>query len=55
MKEPVELEPMKKIDEIRSFSNKEMKHTKESREHCRTPVNTVNRSGRGHKVTYPDS
>ena len=30
MKEPVELEPMKKIDEIRRFSNKEMKLTKES-------------------------
>ena len=30
MKEPVELEPMKKIDEIRRFSNKEMRLTKES-------------------------
>ena len=30
MKELVELEPMKKIDEIRRFSNKEMKLTKES-------------------------
>ena len=30
MKEPVELEPMKKIDEIRRFSNKEMSITKES-------------------------
>ena len=30
MKEPVELEPMKKIDEIRRFSNKEMKLTKQS-------------------------
>ena len=30
MKEPVELEPMKKIDEIRRFSNKEIKLTKES-------------------------
>ena len=29
MKEPVELEPMKKIDEIRRFSNKEMRLTKE--------------------------
>ena len=28
MKEPVELEPMKKIDEIRRFSNKEMRLTK---------------------------
>ena len=30
MKEPVELEPMKKVDEIRRFSKKEMKLTKES-------------------------
>ena len=30
MKEPVELEPMKKIDEIGSFSNKEMRLKKES-------------------------
>ena len=30
MKEPVELEPMKKIDEIRRFSNKEMKLSNES-------------------------
>ena len=30
MKEPVELEPMKKIKEIRRFSNKELRLTKES-------------------------
>ena len=30
MKEPVELEPMKKIDKIRRFSNKEMRLSKES-------------------------
>ena len=30
MKEPVELEPMRKIDEIRRFSNKELRFTKES-------------------------
>ena len=30
IREPVELEPMKKIDEIRRFSNKEMRLTKES-------------------------
>ena len=30
MKEPVELEPMKEIDEIRIFSNKEMRLTKKS-------------------------
>ena len=34
MREPVELEPMEKIDEIRRFSNKEIKLTKESWEHC---------------------
>ena len=32
LKEPVELEPMKKIDEIRRFSKKEMRLTKESME-----------------------
>ena len=31
MKEPVELEPMRKTDEIRRFSNKELRLTKESR------------------------
>ena len=30
MKEPVELEPMKKVDEIRRLSNKELRLTKES-------------------------
>ena len=30
MEEPVELEPMRKIDEIRRFSNKELRLTKES-------------------------
>ena len=30
MKEPVELEPMRKIDEIRRFSNKELRLTRES-------------------------
>ena len=32
MKKPVELEPMKKMDEIRRFSNKELRLTKESME-----------------------
>ena len=32
LKEPVELEPMKKIDEIRRFSNKELRLTNESME-----------------------
>ena len=30
MREPVELEPMRKIDEIRRFSNKELRFTMES-------------------------
>ena len=30
MKEPQELEPMKKVDEIRSFSNKQLRLTKQS-------------------------
>ena len=52
MKEPVELEPMKKIDEIKRFSNKEMRLTKDLWEHCRSPVNSPVRS---HTVTYPES
>ena len=36
MKEPVELEPMRKINEIRRFSNKELKLTKESMGALRT-------------------
>ena len=42
MKEPLELEPMRKIDEVRRFSNKELRLTKEymgalpkSSEYCR--------------------
>ena len=38
MKEPVELEPMKKIYEIRRFSNKELRNPWED---CRNPLNTV--------------
>ena len=34
MKESVELEPMKKIDEIRRFSNKDRRLTKEPSEYC---------------------
>ena len=30
MKEPVELEPKKKVDEIRRFSNRELRPTKDS-------------------------
>ena len=55
MKEPVELEPMRKIDEIRRFSNKELRLTKEAMEHCRSPMNTVDRSERSHTVTCPES
>ena len=55
MKAPVELEPMKKIDEIRRFSIKEMRLTNNISKHCRSQVNTVDRSGRNHTVTYPES
>ena len=55
MREPVELEPMKKIDEIRRFSNKEKRLTKEymgqlpkSKEYC-GPIR------KNHTVTYPES
>ena len=51
MKESVELEPMKKIDEIMRFSNKK----KNLWEHYRSPVSTVDRSRRSHTVTYPES
>ena len=50
LKEPVELEPMTKIDEIRRFSNKELRLTKES---MGSPVNIADRSGRNCTVTYP--
>ena len=55
MKEPEELEPMRKIDEIRRFSNKELRLTKESIGHCQNPVNNVDRSRRSHTATYPES
>ena len=55
MKEPDELEPMRMIDEIRRFSNKELRLTKESIGHCRNPVNTVERSRRSRTATYPES
>ena len=38
MKEPVELEPMKKVDKIRRFSNKELRLTKESSVRMATDV-----------------
>ena len=46
MKETEELEPMRNIDEIRRFSNKELRLTKNLWGHCRNPVNTVERSRR---------
>ena len=55
MKEPEELEPMRKIDEIRRFSNKELRLAKESMRHCQNPVNTVDRSRRNRIATYPGS
>ena len=54
MKEPVELEPMKEIDKIRIFSNKEMRLTKKSMGALPSPVNTVDRSGRNRKVSYQE-
>ena len=55
MKEPVELEPMRKIDEIRRFSNKELRLTKECLKRCQNPMNTVDRSERSQTVTCPES
>ena len=55
MKEPEELELMRKIEEIRIFSNKELRLTKESMGHYRNPVGTVDRSRRSRTATYPES
>ena len=55
MKEPVELELMRKIDEIRKFSNKELRLTKESMGHCLNSVSTVDRSERSHTAMCPES
>ena len=55
MKEPVELEPMKKIDEIRRFSIKELRLTKESTGALQSPMNFADRSGKSRTVTYPRS
>ena len=43
--------PMRKLDEIRRFSNEELRPLWNLWEHCRTPVNTVDRSERSHTVT----
>ena len=59
MKEPVELELIKKIDEIRRFSNKELRLSMESMGALPTSYSYV--SGfiqlpeRNHTVTYPES
>ena len=55
MKQPEKLETMRKIDEIRRFSNKELRLTKESMGHYRNPVSTVDRSERSHTATCPES
>ena len=55
MKEPEELEPMRKIDEIRRFSNKELRLTKESMGALPNPVNTVDQLRRSRTATYPES
>ena len=54
MKEPEELEPMRKIDEIRRFSNKELNSLRNLWQHCRNPVSTADRSGRNYTVTCPE-
>ena len=54
MKEPVELEPMKKVDEIRRILNKKLRLTKESIG-AMPPANIADRSGRNRTVTYLDS
>ena len=56
MKELEELEPVRKINEIRRLSNKELRLTKKNLwRHCRNPVSTVDRSGRSHTATCPES
>ena len=55
MRKLEELEPMRKIDEIRRFSNKELRLTKESMGDYRNPVSTVDRSGGSHTATCPES
>ena len=55
MKEPEELEPMRKIDEIRRFSNKELRLTQNLWGHYRNPVSTVERSRRSRTATCPES
>ena len=55
LKEPEEFHPMRKIDEIRRFSCKELRLSKESMGHCRNPVSTVDRSRRSRTATYPES
>ena len=55
MKEPEELEPMKKIDEIRRFSNKELRLTKESMEALPKSSEYCGRSRRNRMAMYPGS
>ena len=55
MKEPVELEPMRKKDEIMRFSNKELRLTKESMGVIPKSMNTVDQSERSPTVTCPES
>ena len=55
MKEPVELEPMKKMDTIRRFSNKELRLTKESMGALPKSSEYCDRSGKSRTVTYPGS
>ena len=50
--EPVELEPLKKIDKIRRFSNKELSLTKDSMGTLLNPRKTVDRSERSHALMF---
>ena len=53
LKKPIELEPIKKINEIRRFSNKELRLIKESM--GALPKSIEYRSGRNYTVTCPES
>ena len=55
MKEPLELETMKKTDEIRWFSNKELRLSKESMGALPESSENCGQSGRNDTVTYPES
>ena len=55
MKEPVELEPMKKIDEKRRFSDKELRPSKESMGALPKCSEYCGQGGGNHTITCPES